>query len=151
MTTLAFTFSTNSLYYVALTGTKAAPAFHSKNKITLPANHTVPQTVNWFENQLENLLNNIQPDKVSYKLTINNVTNNMVHNCYYGQAILNSLCHKKTIHITHTSPASIVPSKFGLPKNADLYTHLDNLIGAHPPHWDNKMKDAALIALILLD
>lgn len=150
MTTLSFTFSTGGLYYVALTGIKANPTFHSKDKIALPANHTVPQTVAWFENQIEILLNIIQPDKVSYKLTINNVTNNMVHNCYYGQAILNSLCHKKAISISHTSPSAIVASKFGLPKNSDLHAHIDNLIGTHPPYWDSKMKDTALISLILL-
>ncbi|HET6226101.1 MAG TPA: hypothetical protein VFF27_07460 [Bacteroidia bacterium] len=150
MKTLAFTFSTNGLYYVSLSGTKTQPIFHSKDKIILPANHTVPQTVGWFENQLEILLNSIQPDSVSYKLTINNVTNNMVQNCYYGQSILNLICHKKVINLTHTSPSAIVPSKFGLPKNSDLHAYIDQLIGTHPPYWDAKMRDTALIALILL-
>ncbi len=150
MTTIAFTFSSNGLYYVALTGTKAAPVFHSKGKINLPANHTVPETVAWFENQLELLLNALQPDSVSYKLTINNVTNNMVQNCYYGQSILNLICHKKLINVTHTSPSAIVVSKFGLPKNSDLHAYVDQVLGVHPPHWDAKMRDTALIALILL-
>ena len=150
MTTLAFTFSSNGLYYVVLTGTKAQPVFHSKDKVNLPANHSVPETVSWFENQLELLLNSIQPDFVSYKLTINNVTNNMVQNCYYGQAILNLLCHRKVIRLTHTSPSAIVPSKFGLPKNSDLHNFIDQQVGTHAPHWDSKMKDTALIALILL-
>lgn len=150
MISLSFTLSTNGLYYVALTGTKAQPVLHSKDKINLPANHTAPQTVAWFENQLDLLLNNIQPDVVSYKLTINNVTNNMVQNCYYGQAILNLLCHKKIIQITHTSPSAIVPSKFGLPKNSDLYAYIDQQIGTHPPHWDVRMRDTTLISLIHL-
>jgi hypothetical protein len=150
MTTLSFTFSTNGLYYVALSGTKGNPTFHSKDKITLPANYTVPQTTAWFENQLELLINAIQPDRVSYKLTINNVTNNMVQNCYYGQSILNLICHKKVIDISHTSPSAIVGSKFGLPKNADLHQYIDQLIGTHPPYWDGKMKDTALIALNIL-
>lgn len=150
MKTLAFTFSSNGLYYVILTGTKAQPIFHSKGKIILPANHTVPQTVAWFENQLELLLNTNQPDVVSYKLTINNVTNNMVQNCYYGQSILNLLCHKKVIDISHTSPSAIVASKFGLPKNSDLHLYIDQVIGAHPPYWDARMRDTALIALNLL-
>lgn len=151
MTTLSFTFSINGLYYVALSGTKAQPIFHSKNKIILPTNHSVPQTVGWYENQLDILLNSIRPDKVSYKLTIAHVTNNMVYNVYYGQGILNSLCFKKQIEITHTSPSSIVASKFGLPKFTDLHQHIDHQIGTHPPYWDAKMKDTALIALILLD
>lgn len=115
MPKLAFTFSSTGLYYVHLTGTKANPTLGSKAKITLPANYTVSQTVAWFETQLELLLNNINPSTVSYKLTINNVTNSMVQNCYYGQAVLNLLCHKRGIPIAHTSPSSIVVSKFGLP------------------------------------
>lgn len=91
MTTLSFTFSSNGLYYVGLTGTKAQPTLHSKGKILLPANHSVSQLVGWFENKLEMLLNDINPDSVSYKLTITNVNNNMVHNCYYANARLSNL------------------------------------------------------------
>jgi len=147
MTSLSFTFSTTGLYYVVLEGTKVVTNFVSKNKITLPANHTVPQNVAWFENQLEILLNKYQPDIVTYKLTINNVTNNMVHNSYYGQAMLNSLCHKKSIAVSHTSPSAIVASKFGLPKNSNLHTYIDGHVGVHAPHWDKAMRDTALMAL----
>lgn len=150
MKTLSFTFSTNGLYYVALSGTKKQPIFHSKDKITLPTNHTVAQTVVWYENQLEILLNNIQPERVSYKLTINHVTNNMVCDVYYGQGILNLLCFKKNMEISHMSPSSVVASKFGLPKNSNLHQYINEQVGTHPPYWDDKMKDTALIALILL-
>lgn len=102
MATIAFTFSTNDFEFVTLTGTKANPILHSKGKILLPANHDIPQTVAWFETELELLLNNIQPDNVSYRLTVMKVTNNYVSNVYYGQGILNLLCHKKNIQISHT-------------------------------------------------
>lgn len=36
---LAFTFTSNDIYYAALTGTKAQPALNSKNKMALPANY----------------------------------------------------------------------------------------------------------------
>lgn len=102
MTTIAFTFATNDLEYVVLTGTKANPALHSKGKILLPTNHDIPQTVAWFETELELLLNNIKPDRVSYRLTIMKVTNNYVSNVFYGQGILNLLSHKKEFKfLTH--------------------------------------------------
>lgn len=150
MTSLSFTFTSNAFYYSVLTGTKPTPIFHSKNKIALPANYDIPQTVAWFEAQLELLLNNIQPNVVSYKLTINNVTHNYVSSVYYGQAILNLWCHKKGIAITHVSPSAIVASKFNQPKNTNLHTYLDNLVGAHPPYWDKTMRDTTLIAQIQL-
>jgi hypothetical protein len=147
---IAFTFTSNDIYYVSLTGTRATPNFNSKAKIALPTNYDTPQTVAWFETQLELILNTLKPDKVSYKLTINNVSNNYVSNVYYGQAILNLLCHKKGISIRHTSPASIVVGKFNQPRGTDLHVYLNELIGSHPPFWDKTMKDTALIALIQL-
>jgi hypothetical protein len=147
---IAFTFTTNEIYYVALTGTKGNPVFNSKDKIALPVNHNVPETVAWFETQLELILNNLNPEIVSYKLSISNVSNNYVSKVYYGQALLNLLCFKKGILINHTSPSSIVVSKFNQPKGTDLYEYLNTLIGSHPPYWDKTMKDTALIALIQL-
>ena len=150
MTTIAFNFSSNDLEYVALTGTKAHPVLHSKGKILLPANHDIPQTVAWFETQLEMLLNNIQPTKVSYRLTVMKVTNNYVSNVYYGQAILNLLSHKKGIQISHTSPTSITASKFNQPKGTNLTAYIENLLGKQPAPWDKGIKDTALMALINL-
>lgn len=148
--TIAFTFSTNDFEYVVLTGTKANPTLHSKGKILLPANHDIPQTVAWFETELELLLNSIQPDKVSYRLTVMKVTNNYVSNVFYGQAILNLLCHKKDIQISHTSPSSITASKFNQPKGTNLSTYIEGLLGKQPSPWDKGIKDTALISLINL-
>ena len=150
MITIAFTFSTNDFEYVALTGTKAIPILHAKGKILLPTNYDIPQTVAWFETELELLLNKIQPDSVSYRLTVTNVTNNYVSNVYYGQGILNLLCHKKSIQISHTSPTSITANKFNQPKGANLSAYIEGLLGKQPAPWDKGIKDTALIALINL-
>lgn len=150
MTTIAVTFSTNDFEYVVLTGTKVNPSLQSKGKILLPANHNIPQTVAWFETELELLLNNIQPDSVSYRLTVMKVTNNYVSNVFYGQGILNLICHKKNILISHTSPASITVNKFNQPKGTNLSVYIENLLGKHPAPWDKGIKDTALIALINL-
>jgi len=150
MTTIAFTFSTNDFEYVVLTGTKTNPILHSKGKILLPANHDVSQTVAWFETELELLLNNITPDKVSYRLTVMKVTYIYVSNVYYGQGILNLLCHKKNIMVTHTSPSSITANKFNQPKGTNLTTYIESLLGKQPSPWDKGIKDTALIALLNL-
>lgn len=150
MTSLAFTFSTNDFEYIALTGTKANPTLHTKGKIILPANFDVSQTVAWFETELELLLNNIKPNTVSFRLTIMGVKNNYVFNVFYGQAILNLLCHKKGIPITHVSPASITVNKFNQPKGTNLTTYIEGLLGKQPAPWDKGIKDTALIALINL-
>jgi len=150
MTSLGIIFTTNDIYLVSLTGTLNDPVFNSKDKIGLPANYSVPQTVEWYENQLGLILNNINPDKVSYKLTINNVTNNYVQHVYYGQAILNLLCQKKGIDICHTSPSAIKPSKFNQPNGTNLENYIDYVIGTHPPYWNKNMRNTALITLLQL-
>jgi hypothetical protein len=147
MTTIAFTFSTNDFEFVTLTGTKAIPILHSKGKIVLPTNYDIPQTVAWFETELDLLLNNIKPDSVSYRLTVVNVTNSYVSNVYYGQGILNLLCHKKSIRISHTSPSSITPNKFNQPQGTNLSAYIEGLLGKQPSPWDKGIKDTALIAL----
>jgi hypothetical protein len=147
---IAFTFTTNEVYYVALEGTKIHPVFSSKDKISLPSNHDIPETVAWFETQLSLILDSKNPVGVAYKLTINNVTNNFVSNVYYGQAILNLLCHRRNISITYVSPTAIVPSKFNQPKETDLLIYIDGLLGKHPPYWVKEMKKTALISLIQL-
>jgi hypothetical protein len=81
----------------------------------------------------------------TYKLTISNVNHNFVNKVFYGQAILNLLCAKNNITIDHTSPSSIVTSKFNLPKGTDLQAYIDQLLNSPANPWDAKMKDTALI------
>jgi len=150
MTIIAFTFSTNDFKYVVLTGTKTNPILHSKGKILLPANYDIPQTVAWFETELELLLHGIKPDKVSYRLTIMKVTNDYVSNVFYGQAILNLLCHKKNIQVLPVSPTSITANKFNQPKGTNLSVYIENLLGKQPAPWDKGIKDTALMALLNL-
>jgi len=150
MTTIAFTFSTNDFEYVVLTGTKLNPVLHSKGKIALPTADGIPQLVAWFETELELLLNAIKPDQVNYKLTVMKITNKYVSSVFYGQAILNLLCHKKSIEVSHLSPASITVTKFNQPKGTDLHVYLENLLGKQPSPWNKGIKTTALMALILL-
>jgi len=150
MTTIGFNFTSSDIYYVVVNGTLNAPAFNSKNKISLPANLSVSETVDWFENELSAVLSNFNPQRVSYRLTINNVKNKYVFSVYYAQAILNLLCHKRQIQIRHTSPTSIKPSKFNQPKGTNLETYVDNILGNHPPYWNKNMRNSALIAILQL-
>ncbi len=150
MTTIAFTFSTNDFQYIVLTGTKLNPVLHAKGKIVLPAKLDIPQTTAWFETELELLLNNIQADKVNYRLTVMKVTNKYVSNVFYGQAILNLLCHKKGIQISHISPSSITHAKFNQPKGTNLIAYIESLLGKQPAPWDKGIKTTALMALIIM-
>ncbi len=150
MISISFTFSTKDIEYAVISGSKASPSLHSKGKVALPKNVQIPETVCWFEKELHDLLLEIKPDVVSYRLTLNNVTNNYVFNVYYAQAILNLLCAKNGLNITHLSPASIKPGKFNLPKETKLVDYIEQLVGKQPSPWDKGMKNTVLSALMYL-
>jgi hypothetical protein len=150
MKVLSFTFTSSDFEYALLSGSQSSPILELKQKILLPTNYNVPNLAGWFETQLDLVLNTSSPDLVSYRLTINNVTNDYVSRVYYGQAILNLLCSKRSIDIHHTSPVSIKPSKLGLTKEINLHQHLESLLGKQPAPWDKSMRDTILIALINL-
>ncbi len=150
MITIGITFSTNYFLVCVLEGSKAGATIKYKEKLTLPSVNTAEMT-EWFETELNLILNRENPDSATYRLAISNVKNATVTKVYYGQAIYNLLCFKKNINIDHTSPASIVPSKFGLKKGANLYDFIDNALGSQSSPWDIKMKDTALMTFMLLD
>jgi len=147
---IAFTFTSSSISYVVLNGTKTSPVFICNGKLNLPTNLSVSQLVVWFEEELNNVLDNEIVDEAMFKLTVNNVSNAYVSNVFYGQAILNLLCEKRKIPITYVAPSSVVVGKFDQPKGTDLHLYLTELIGSHPPFWDKTMRDTALIALLYL-
>lgn len=150
MKTIGFNFTTSAIYFVAVEGTLNNPNLLLKNKILLPENHSVSELTEWFKSEISAILNNVNPDKVSYRLTINNVSNKYVFHVYYGQAILNLICNNKKIDIIHTSPASITVGKFNQPKDTNLQDYVDNVLGTHPPYWNKDMRNSALISILQL-
>lgn len=149
MIVIGFNFTTNGIYICGIGGKKTTPSIKYKNKIALP-NYGVAELTEWFETELTLILKREKPNVVTYRLTINNITNVYVSKVYYGQAILNLLCAKENIHIEHTSPSSITYGKFNLTKGADLQEYVDMLFQSPNSPWDGKMKDTALMALIHL-
>jgi len=150
MSILGFTFTTTGIYLCSISGTKLEPVLNRKLKLNLPQNLQVEQLVEWFETELSLILNKDKPSYVTYRLTFSNISHNYIANVFYGQAILNLLCSKRSIGISHTSPASIVASKFNLPKDADLRKYIDLILGSPANPWDAKMRDNALMTLIYL-
>lgn len=147
MVAAAFTFSKSGLYTCVLEKQNDQLSIKFKEKITLPQNHSTPEITEWFDTELNLIIKREKPDFVTYKLTINNITNDFVSKVFYGQAVLNLICAKSNIKIEHTSPSSIVNSKFKLPKGANLHEYIDNILDHPTSPWDSKMRDTALMAL----
>jgi hypothetical protein len=146
MKVIAFTFTTSAIYVCALSGTKDEPELVFKHKLSIPV-YSTPETVEWFETEFKLIINREKPNLATYRLTMTNVNHNYIGKVYYAQAILNLICAKDNIVVEHTSPTSVVASKFGLPKNADLQAYIDSQLNSPGNPWDVKMKDTALMAL----
>jgi hypothetical protein len=146
MKVIAFSFTTSAIYVCALNGSKRYPELLFKHKLSIPA-YSTSETVEWFETEFKLIINREVPDMATYKLTMTNVNHNYIGKVYYAQAILNLICAKENIAVEHTSPTSLVASKFGLPKDANLYAFVNDQLNSPGNPWDAKMKDTALMAL----
>lgn len=150
MTTIGFNLETKSVRYTILEGTKAAPLFVEKDRFVINAATTIPTLMDWFESSFQNLLNRIEPDIIGCKISLN-ANKKQIPFWYYPYGILNNIAHKQGIDVSEFTSQNFTPSKFGLPKTTDIYTHIDTIFGTHPPYWDKNQKYSLLAAWMILD
>lgn len=148
---MGFVFSTNDFRCVVLEGNKESPIFLEKQKIIFPQSNSVTETNVWLETQINLLIDKHNPDTVGHRATLNMKKFNEIQRTYYSESILYLICGKLNIPINHFFNQSIVPKKFNLQKNSDLYDFIDDKIGQHPPYWDKTTRTAALIALLIME
>lgn len=152
MGTLGFFFSSSEIRCVSLSGSKAAPEYVTKERVRIAADMDPAEVVAWLETQLQLLLDRHEPERVAYKATLGGVrTYDQVQHKYYAEALLHLVSGKRGVPVTHYFSSSLVPSKLGLPKGTDLFAHVDDVLGKHPPHWDTHTKEAVLVAWFQLE
>lgn len=130
-------------YYAILEGTKVSPTLiHKERLVTVDTNNT-PNLLNWYETEFHRIITTYNPDKISYRLTLN-PSKVQILSSIFPLGIINLLSYKSNIPITGYTPQSFVASKLNLPKGTDLMNHCDNIFGQNPPYWDVNMKNAIL-------
>ena len=145
MKVLGIHIATGQLRYSVLDGTKAVPSLVAKDKLQTPTPQNVPALMDWFETQFDMILNQHSPDKIAYRLTLG-PRKPQLFTSIFPFGILNMQAHQKNLPIVSYVSGNYVPSKLGLPKDTDLYTHCDNVLGTNPPHWDKNQKYSVLAA-----
>lgn len=150
MASIGFNFATNDFRYAVLDGTVNNPNLLEKNKIIYPQVMDISNLSGWFETQINLILDKYETSSVSYKIPLTLKATKHIQNSIFPLGILNLSCQKKNIPIICYTKQGINGSKFGLPKNANVYNHVDQTLGTHPPHWDISTKDAAIIAWLNL-
>ncbi|KKR30502.1 MAG: hypothetical protein UT63_C0097G0003 [Candidatus Gottesmanbacteria bacterium GW2011_GWC2_39_8] len=144
---LGFSFGSNEIQTVCLSGTKASPIYENRKRILLPESIELREVSAWAETQLGLLLDEFQPEALSYKLTRGANSVKEISRVYFTIGILNLIATRRRLAINHhNSPLS--PRRLGLSRGADIRSHITSLIGDHPPYWDNHAKDAAIVAFL---
>lgn len=147
---IGFNFTTNDFRYCVVSKDKDAIKLQEKGKIIYPKTMSVVERSGWLETQISLLLDKHSPDKVGYKLPLVLNTTKSIQNSLFPLGILTLCCHNRIIPALHFSSQGINATKFGLTRKDDVYAHVDNIIGKHPPYWDKATKDALLTAWFLL-
>ncbi|BAU47784.1 hypothetical protein SVA_1209 [Sulfurifustis variabilis] len=136
---------TGQLRFSVLEGTKTQPLLKDKGRLVTTDPEDVPALMDWYDSQFRQLINSHNPDKLSYRLTLDPKKDQLFCS-EFPLGILNLIAHQKSLPISNYTSRSFTPSRLGLPKNADIYAHCDSVFGEHPPYWDKNQKNSLLVA-----
>lgn len=148
MNFLGISLETKGFRYVVLSGSKAAPEFVDKGKVALDYPN-IGECLDGYETSFQTLVSKFSPERIGVKLTLD-AKKDQIRHWYYPYALLHKMAYDQNIELHEFIPGNFVASKFGFPKGANVYEHVDKVIGTHPPHWDKNQKYAALAAMIML-
>lgn len=150
MKVLGIYIATGQFRYAFLEGTKAAPALLAKDRLVTIDPSNVGELMSWYESRFIRLLDEHKPDRIACRLTLEPKKDQLFTSCFpYG--ILYLLAHQRKIPVSSYVAQNYVPSRLGLPKGTDIYAHCDQVLGLHPPYWDNNQKHAVLAAWFELE
>lgn len=146
---LGFSFGSNEIQTVCLSGTKAAPVYENRKRTLFPESMETNEVSAWAETQLGLLLDEFRPEIISYKLTRGADSVKEISRVYFSIGILNLLANRRNLTIVNQN-TPLSPRRIGLARGADIRSHITALIGDHPPYWNDHAKDAAIVAYMEL-
>lgn len=136
---------TGQLRYTVLDGTGSNPSLVEKGRLVTTDPLDAPSLMDWYDSQFRQLISTHQPDKLSYRLTLDPKKDQLICS-EFPLGILNLIAHQKSIPISGYTAKSFIPSRLGLSKGSDIYAHCDTVFGTHPPYWDKNQKNSLLVA-----
>ncbi|VDN46707.1 conserved protein of unknown function [Petrocella atlantisensis] len=135
----------NDFRYAVMEGSKTNPSLIKKDKVITIKNASVPELMNWYDDNFKRLIERHNPDKISYRLTLN-PNKEQLFNLEFPYGLLNLIAYEKEIDIREFTSQSYTPSKLDLNKGSDLYEYCDTVLGDNKPYWDKTTKYAVLAA-----
>ena len=149
MKVLGFDLRKGEIRYSLLTGTKPDPILLEKERHSVLVANSTPKLLDWFETTFESILERTQPDKIAYRLSLEPKRAQMEY-LIFPYALLNLIAYRQNKDVYEYISQNFTPSKFGLAKGVDVYSHCTDVFGDRPPHWDKNQKYSVLAAWLTL-
>lgn len=151
MSVIGFSFLKQQVRYTVLDGTKNQPVFVGKDKSEYGADLTPTELSVWLSRNISETLNRIKPEKVLYRLSWSFKKQAQCYSLIYPCAILEIECFNLNILCHGFGHQALTNNSLGFPRGVDTQSHCTQLLGNHPPYWDNHQINSALAAIAGMD
>lgn len=150
MKVLGINLETKSFRIAVMEGSRDAPNLIQKEKVVFNSALSITALMDWYETTFLEIIDRVNPDKISIKLTLNG-KKDKISKWYYPLGVLHKIAFEKNLPVNEFIQQNFTANKFNWPKKTDIYTHVDEVLGAHPPHWDKNQKYAVFAAWLGLN
>lgn len=112
-------------------------------------NEVVSDLMDKLRNTFSEILSEFRPDVVGYRVAISSPPSikkvEQYPHLYFSYGILNLVAHDMQVPVKMFHNNSFTAKFFGV--KGDKFDVCDQLIGVHPPNWDQQTRWAALAAI----
>lgn len=158
MKAIGFELKSEQVRFCVLQGTRNAPTYviHGIRDFRNPIETS--ELMNFMRQTFTELFDKYSPDAAGYRLAMSIHPSikkaDQYPSLYFSYGIMNLLAHDRRIQTTMFNSNSFTPAFFGMKsekgKKPDKNKACDEILGLHPPHWDDSTRLAALSALGVL-
>lgn len=152
MQVLGLELAQSKLYFCLLSGDQKHPIFLKHGIRDFSAGQPATELMNFFNHTFSEIIDEYSPQKIGYRVAMSAGPSikkiDQYPYLYFSYGILNLIAHNKNIPTTMYNTNSFTAAFFG--RKGDKKTICDELIGIHPPNWNDSARMAALSAYGIL-
>jgi len=149
LSVLGFDVERARIHICILSGSRSSPTFIAHECRNFSSKTCVPELMNFFRHTYEEIIKEHHPEAIGYRVAMSHGHSakslDQYPYLYFGYGLLNLVAFEREIPIRLFTVMSFNKSFFG--QDGSRSELCDNLLGTHPPHWNESARSAALSAL----
>ena len=147
MKAIGFNIGGGTLRWVVASGTRALPVMAARGRCAYDTAGPLEARMSEFQKTFASLLAEHAPDAAAYRMHMGRtMTQEQVATYHYPWGVLLLECSRAGIAAAEFTGASLTAKRFGLAKGSKPMDAVDEVMGTHPPHWDDQQRYAACAA-----